>query len=62
MLSNQKEEAKKREGKFLGAYQNWKVEVRNTRDQLKSDISTTQIAILVDVLDQAKNNLIKNVW
>lgn len=59
MRAYQEEEAKKREGKFLGAYQNWKVEVRNTRDQLKADINTTQIAILVEVLDEAKNNMIK---
>ncbi|KAK0143561.1 hypothetical protein N1851_018301 [Merluccius polli] len=59
LLAYQTEAAKKKEGKFLGAYQNWKAEVRNTREQLKSDISSTQLALLVDVLEEVKNNVTK---
>lgn len=46
MLTYQKEESQKAERKLMQAYEKWKAEVRKAREQLKTDISDTQLATL----------------
>lgn len=59
ILAYQKEETLKREQKLMAAYNSWKMEAHNAREQLKSNIAETQLAIVVDTLEDAKNDLIR---
>ncbi|KAL6463232.1 hypothetical protein MHYP_G00276230 [Metynnis hypsauchen] len=57
MLSFQKEEAHKKERNFISMYNQWKVQARDARQQLKSDISDSQLTTLVDNLEKARNDV-----
>ncbi|XP_076857249.1 uncharacterized protein LOC143511529 [Brachyhypopomus gauderio] len=57
MLSLQKEEAHKKERKFISMYNQWKVQARGARQQLKSDISDGQLTALVDNLEKARDDV-----
>lgn len=43
----------------MAAYNSWKMEAHNAREQLKSNIAETQFAIVVDTLEDAKNDVIR---
>ncbi|XP_041820612.1 uncharacterized protein LOC121626271 [Chelmon rostratus] len=57
MLAFQKEEAKKKEKRLIHLYDQWKTQARKAREQLKSDISESQIAALIDSLEKGKDNV-----
>ena len=59
MIAFQKDEAEKREKRLACLYDQWKMQARKVRNQLKSDISVSQIASLVDAIQKAKENVLK---
>lgn len=54
MLELQKEEARKRERKFLSTYDQWKKIARHSREQLKTEIIDSELASLIEILETAK--------
>ncbi|KAI4893045.1 hypothetical protein NFI96_006436 [Prochilodus magdalenae] len=58
MRSFQKEEACKKERKFMSVYNQWKIEACDARRQLKTDISESQLAMLADGLEKARNDVV----
>nr|XP_021336928.1 uncharacterized protein LOC103910029 [Danio rerio]XP_021336929.1 uncharacterized protein LOC103910029 [Danio rerio] len=58
MLAYQQEEQQKKKKKVISLYDKWKIEARNAREQLKSDLSDTQLAILIETLEIAKNKVL----
>lgn len=54
MLALQIDEAHKKERQFGAMYDQWKTQARKAREQLKSDISESQLAFLIDNLEEAK--------
>lgn len=58
MQAYQEEEAHKKEKRLLKVYDEWKKQVRKTREQLKGDLNN-QIASLMDMLENEKKNVIK---
>lgn len=59
MLALQKEEIQRKERKLLSMYEKWKMLARKARDQLKSDITESQIASLIDILEEGKENVMQ---
>lgn len=57
MLAYQKEESQKAERKLMQAYEKWKAEVRKAREQLKTDISDTQLATRIDTLEKERDGV-----
>ncbi|KAI7812659.1 hypothetical protein IRJ41_006686 [Triplophysa rosa] len=57
MLVYQGEEAQKAEKRFGHLYDQWKVEARKAREQLKSDISESELATLIDTLEKERDNV-----
>ena len=57
-LALQQEEVQKKERKFRTVYQSWKETVRNARQQLKSDLSTAELANLMDTVENLKDDVI----
>ncbi|XP_048838156.1 uncharacterized protein LOC125712289 [Brienomyrus brachyistius] len=53
------EEAQRKEKRLLKAYDEWKKQVRATREQLKGDITNSEIASLMDILESEKDNVIR---
>ncbi|XP_048048491.1 uncharacterized protein LOC125269604 isoform X2 [Megalobrama amblycephala] len=58
MLSYQQEELQKKEKRITLLYDKWKVEARSTRERLKTDVTVTQLAMLIDDLEAAKNKVL----
>lgn len=58
LLAYQQEERRKREKKIVSLYDQWKEDARNAREHLKLDASETQLAILIDTLETAKNKVL----
>ncbi len=61
MLAYQREESEKAERKLMHAYEEWKVEARKARGQLKTDIPESQLATLIDTLDN-KRDIVMNAY
>ncbi|XP_036006796.1 eukaryotic translation initiation factor 3 subunit A-like [Fundulus heteroclitus] len=59
MQAYQKEEAHKKEKRLHRVYDEWKKQVRATRDQLKGDLTNSQIASLMDILEKERDKVIK---
>ncbi|XP_026015330.1 uncharacterized protein LOC113016608 [Astatotilapia calliptera] len=57
-LEMQQEEARKRERKFISTYERWKIRARESREQLKSDISKGELASLMDSLEKEKETVL----
>lgn len=57
MLSFQREEAHKKEKRLTHLYEQWKIQARNAREQLKLDIPENQLAALKDTLEKGKDDL-----
>ncbi|XP_026214228.1 uncharacterized protein LOC113160973 [Anabas testudineus] len=57
MLAYQREESYKKEKRLLQLYEQWKIQARKAREQLKVDIPESQIADLIDTLEKAKNDI-----
>ncbi|KAL7831306.1 hypothetical protein SRHO_G00308090 [Serrasalmus rhombeus] len=59
MLAYQNDEQIKRERKLVNVYEQWKVQARKARQELKTDISEKHLADLADSLEKGKNDLMK---
>lgn len=57
MLAYQREEAERAERKLRHAYEGWKAEARKARGQLKTDIPESQLASLIDTLENERDNV-----
>lgn len=57
MRALQMEEAKKKEKRLLSMYEQWKVSVRNARNQLKSCMEENELWSLIEDLKRAKNGI-----
>jgi len=58
MLAFHKEEAHKKEKRLTHIYEQWKTQARKAREQLKVNIPQSDIAALIDTLEDGKNNVI----
>ncbi len=61
MLVYQREESEKAERKLMHAYEEWKAEARKARGQLKTDIPESQLATLIDTLEN-KRDIVMNAY
>ncbi|XP_067279675.1 uncharacterized protein [Pseudorasbora parva] len=59
MLAYQKDECSKKEKKLSTLYEQWKLDARKARHDLKSDISDKQLAEIADSLEDKKNYITK---
>lgn len=57
MLTFQREEAYKREKRLMHLYDQWKIQARKARNQLKLDIPESEIAALIDILEKCMNDI-----
>ncbi len=57
MLAYQREESEKAERKLMHAYEEWKAEARKARGQLKTDIPESQLATLIDTLENKRDTV-----
>ena len=58
MLAFQREEAHKKEKRLIHIYEQWKTQARKAKEQLKLNISQSDIAALIDTLEEGKNDVI----
>lgn len=58
MLAYHKEEAHKKEKRLTHIYEQWKTQARKVREQLKANIHESDIAALIDTLEEGKNSVI----
>ncbi|KAK0147947.1 hypothetical protein N1851_012313 [Merluccius polli] len=58
MLAFHKEEAHKKEKRLTHIYEQWKIQARKAREQLKLNIPESDIATLIDTLEEGKNCVI----
>ncbi|KAI7814389.1 hypothetical protein IRJ41_014552 [Triplophysa rosa] len=54
MATLQEENAQKKERRLISAYEKWKMLARTARNQLKSDLTESQLASLIDILENEK--------
>lgn len=54
MLDLLKEEAKKKERKLVSMYERWKIQARESRKQLKMDLSESELSSLVETLEKER--------
>ncbi len=59
MLAYQKEEVSKKEKRLTSLYEQWKTQVREAREKLKSDITEAQLSSLVDILEKGRDDIMK---
>lgn len=59
MLAFLREEAQRKESKLLCAYDQWKIQARNAREQLKLNISNSHLANLIDPLEETRNKVMR---
>lgn len=57
MLAFQREEAQKKEKRLMHLYDQWKIQARKARNQLKLDIPESEIAALIDILEKYMNDV-----
>ncbi len=57
MLAYQREESEKAERKLMHAYEKWKAKARKARGQLKTDIPESQLATLIDTLENKRDTV-----
>ncbi|XP_077384345.1 uncharacterized protein LOC144022990 [Festucalex cinctus] len=55
----QEEEAHRKVKRLHKVYDEWKKQVRTTREQLKGDISNSQIASLMDIVEKERDSVLK---
>ncbi len=58
MLAFHEEEAHKKEKRLTHIYEQWKTQARKAREQLKENIPESDIAALIDTLEEGKNSVI----
>ncbi|XP_028858350.1 uncharacterized protein LOC114803149 [Denticeps clupeoides] len=58
MLTYRKEELSQKERRLTTLYEQWKMQVRETREKLKTDITDEEMSELADIMEQRKNNIL----
>ena len=56
---NQIEEVNKKEKRLLCIYEQWKILIRKSRDNIKEDISETELATMADDIEKEMNEIMK---
>lgn len=59
MLTYQKEELSKKEKKLKSAYEQWKIQARQTREKLKSDVTEADLSSMIDALEKGKDDIMR---
>lgn len=59
MLTYQKEETSKKEKKLMSAYEQWKIQARQTREKLKSDVAEADLSSMIDALEKRKDDIMR---
>ena len=59
MLAYQKEELSKKEKRLLSMYEQWKIQIRKSKENLKKDISETELAAMADTIEKGKDGLMR---
>lgn len=59
MLAHQKEELSKKEKRLLSQYEQWKIQIRTSREHLKKDISETDLATMADNIEKGMNDVMR---
>ncbi|XP_051803945.1 uncharacterized protein LOC127533924 [Acanthochromis polyacanthus] len=59
MMAYQQEEISKRERRISTLYEQWKTEIRVTREKLKSDITDKEMSDLADIIEQRRDDVLK---
>ncbi|XP_073712790.1 uncharacterized protein [Misgurnus anguillicaudatus] len=59
MITYQREEMSKREKRLTTLYEQWKTQVRETREMLKSDITDKEMSELADITEQRRDDLLR---
>lgn len=57
MLELQREDARKKERKLVSAYKNWKIQACESREQLKSEHTDSELASLLDILEKRQEEV-----
>jgi len=57
MLDYQKEELSKREKRLLSLYEQWKIPIRISRENVKKDISEAELATMADNIEKAMDDV-----
>lgn len=57
MLAWQAEEASRKDKKLVHLYEKGKIQARTAREQLKSNISESEISALIDALERTKDSV-----
>lgn len=57
MRAYKKEEALKKEKRLIQLYEQWKDLARNTREELKTDISESQLLVLINTLEKGRDDV-----
>lgn len=57
MLAYQMEMSQKAESRLMQSYEQWKAEARKAREQLKTDISESELAMLVDTMEGERDKV-----
>lgn len=57
MRAYKKEEALKREKRLIQLYEQWKDLARNTREELKTDVSESQLVVLINTLEKGRDDV-----
>ncbi|GAA6111997.1 uncharacterized protein LOC122883133 [Tachysurus ichikawai] len=61
MHAYKKEEAMKKKRRLIQLYEQWKDLARNTREELKTDISESQLVMLINSLEKGRDDVM-NVY
>ncbi len=59
MITFQREEMSKKEKRLTTLYEQWKKQVRETRERLKLDITDKEMSELADIIEQRRNYVSK---
>ncbi len=59
MITFQREEMSKKEKRLTTLYEQWKKQVRETRERLKLDITDKEMSELADIIEQRRNDVLK---
>lgn len=58
-LAYQREEQSKKEKRLLSFYEQWKIQIRSTKENLKQNTSDMELAKMADTVENGKDNIMK---
>lgn len=59
MITFQEDERRKKEKRLITLYEQWKTQVRETRERLKLDIIDKEMSELADIIEQKRDDVLK---